>query len=275
MIMLLAMAQLAFVSRLMPAQLTAFIFGIASGAAMIPFTIVKEANPDEVKGSATGAINFLTFATTALLGPLFAHLVGRNFGTGDRVAHFQAGASFWIICILLAIALQCIASRDRTTRRPIPQTKRSPIMAATVAEQLVNSLVKAGVQRIGGVVGDSMNPVTDAMRRSGKIKWIDVRHEETAAFAASAEAQLTGKLAVCGGSCGPGNLHLINGLFDAQRSGAPVLAIAAHIPSTEVGTGYFQETHPERLFQECSHYCELISNPRQAPRVIRSAMQHA
>ncbi len=111
--------------------------------------------------------------------------------------------------------------------------------------------------------------------RRGSIQWIDVRHEETTAFAAGAEAQLAGQLAVCAGSCGPGNLHLINGLYDAHRSGAPVLAIAAHIPSSEVGTGYFQETHPDQLFRECSHYCELVSNPSQAPRVIQSAVQHA
>ena len=148
-------------------------------------------------------------------------------------------------------------------------------MSQTVAEHLVDTLVKAGVQRIYGVVGDSLNPVTDAIRRSDKIQWVHVRHEETAAFAAGAEAQLTGKLAVCAGSCGPGNLHLINGLFDAHRSLAPVLAIAAHIPSSEVGTGYFQETHPDQLFRECSHYCELISNPRQSARVVQSAMQHA
>jgi pyruvate dehydrogenase (quinone) len=147
-------------------------------------------------------------------------------------------------------------------------------MARTVAEHLVDTLARAGVRQIYGVVGDSLNPVTDALRRS-TLKWVDVRHEETAAFAAGAEAQLTGRLAVCAGSCGPGNLHLINGLFDAHRSQAPVLAIAAHIPSSEVGTGYFQETHPEQLFRECSHYCELISNPRQAPRVLQSAVQHA
>src|SRR5208283_1126490 len=131
------------------------------------------------------------------------------------------------------------------------------------------------VQRMYGIVGDSLNPVTDAIRRSRKIQWVHVRHEETAAFAAGAEAQLTGQLAVCAGSCGPGNLHLINGLYDAHRSMAPVLAIAAHIPSTEIGTSYFQETHPDQLFRECSHYCELISNPRQAPRVLQSAIQHA
>src|SRR5271165_3573177 len=148
-------------------------------------------------------------------------------------------------------------------------------MSQTVAEVLIKSLAEAGVQRIFGIVGDSLNPVTDAIRRSGKIRWVHVRHEETAAFAAGAEAQLTGELAVCAGSCGPGNLHLINGLYDAHRSMAPVLAIAAHIPSSEVGTGYFQETHPDQLFRECSHYCELISNPRQMSRVLQSAMQHA
>jgi pyruvate dehydrogenase (quinone) len=135
-------------------------------------------------------------------------------------------------------------------------------------------LAQAGVRQIYGVVGDSLNPLTDALRRSS-ITWVDVRHEESGAFAAGAEAQLTGQLAVCAGSCGPGNLHLINGLFDAHRSQAPVLAIAAHIPSSEIGTGYFQETHPDQLFRECSHYCELISHPGQAPRVIQTALQHA
>jgi pyruvate dehydrogenase (quinone) len=148
-------------------------------------------------------------------------------------------------------------------------------MARTVAEHLVDTLARAGVRQVYGVVGDSLNPVTDALRRNGTLKWVDVRHEETAAFAAGAEAQLTGQLAVCAGSCGPGNLHLINGLYDAHRSLAPVLAIAAHIPSSEIGTGYFQETHPDQLFRECSHYCELVSNPRQAPRVLQSAIQHA
>jgi len=148
-------------------------------------------------------------------------------------------------------------------------------MARTVADELVSRLVEAGVNRIYGIVGDSLNPVTDAVRRNGKLKWIHVRHEETAAFAAGAEAQLTGRLAVCGASCGPGSLHLINGLFDAHRANAPVLAIASHIPSSEIGTGYFQETHPEILFKECSHYCELISNPKQFERVLHSAMQNA
>src|ERR1700683_4349994 len=148
-------------------------------------------------------------------------------------------------------------------------------MAHRVADELISRLVEAGVERLYGVVGDSLNPVTDALRINGKVKWIHVRHEETAAFAAGAEAQLSGKLAACGGSCGPGNLHLINGLFDAHRSNAPVLAIASHIPTSEIGTGYFQETHPEILFKECSHYCEMISNPAQFERVLHIAMQNA
>ncbi|MBD0737963.1 pyruvate dehydrogenase [Streptomyces sp. CBMA29] len=145
----------------------------------------------------------------------------------------------------------------------------------TVAEQFIDVLVRAGVQRMYGVVGDSLNPVVDAVRRNRSIEWVHVRHEEVAAFAAGAEAQLTGKLAACAGSCGPGNLHLINGLYDAHRSMAPVLALASHIPSSEIGTGYFQETHPDQLFRECSHYSELISNPAQMPRVLQTAVQHA
>jgi pyruvate dehydrogenase (quinone) len=148
-------------------------------------------------------------------------------------------------------------------------------MAHRVADELVSRLVEAGVERIYGVVGDSLNPVTDALRLNGKLKWIHVRNEETGAFAAGAEAQLSGRLTACAGSCGPGNLHLINGLFDAHRSNAPVLAIASHIPTSEIGTGYFQETHPEILFKECSHYCELISNPKQFERVLHIAMQSA
>ncbi|WP_405889908.1 pyruvate dehydrogenase [Streptomyces sp. NBC_00133] len=145
----------------------------------------------------------------------------------------------------------------------------------SVAEQFVDILVRAGVQRLYGVVGDSLNPVVDAIRRNSAIDWIQVRHEEVAAFAAGAEAQLTGKLEACAGSCGPGNLHLINGLYDAHRSMAPVLALASHIPSSEIGLGYFQETHPDQLFRECSHYCELISNPQQMPRLLQTAIQHA
>jgi pyruvate dehydrogenase (quinone) len=148
-------------------------------------------------------------------------------------------------------------------------------MPHRVADELIRRLAEAGVERIYGVVGDSLNPVTDALRLNNKVKWVHVRNEEAGAFAAGAEAQLTGKLAACGGSCGPGNLHLINGLFDAHRSNAPVLAIASHIPTSEIGTGYFQETHPENLFKECSHYCELVSNPQQFERVLHIAMQSA
>jgi len=148
-------------------------------------------------------------------------------------------------------------------------------MAGIVADQFVETLVAAGVKRIYGIVGDSLNGLTDAVRRHGKIEWIHVRHEEVAAFAAGAEAHLTGQLAVCAGSCGPGNLHLINGLFDCQRSRVPVLAIAAHIPSPEIGSGYFQETHPQDLFRECSHYCEFISVANQMPRVLEVAIREA
>jgi pyruvate dehydrogenase (quinone) len=148
-------------------------------------------------------------------------------------------------------------------------------MARTVADQLVETLAIAGVKRIYGIVGDSLNGITDALRRQGKIEWIHVRHEEVAAFAASAEAHLTGSLAVCAGSCGPGNLHLINGLFEAHRSRTPVLAVAAQIPSAELGSGYFQETHPESLFRECSHYCELVSGANDMPRTLEIAIRAA
>src|ERR1700731_1715056 len=145
----------------------------------------------------------------------------------------------------------------------------------TVAEIFVETLIAAGVTRIYGVVGDSLNGILEEIRRSKKIDWIGVRHEETAAFAAGAQAHLTGELAVCAGSCGPGNMHLINGLYDCHRSRVPVLALAAQIPSQEIGSGYFQETHPEHLFAQCSHYCELISQPEQMPRVLEIAMQTA
>jgi len=148
-------------------------------------------------------------------------------------------------------------------------------MARTVADQFVETLAAAGVKRIYGIVGDSLNGLTDAIRRHGKIEWIHVRHEEVAAFAAGAEAHLTGELAVCAGSCGPGNLHLINGLFDCHRSRVPVLGIAAQIPSAEIGSGYFQETHPENLFQECSHYCEFVSVANQMPRALEVAIREA
>src|SRR5437868_8589597 len=148
-------------------------------------------------------------------------------------------------------------------------------MTKTVADQFAGILAAAGVKRIYGIVGDSLNGFTDALRRHGGIQWLHVRHEEVAAFAAGADAHLTGGLAVCAGSCGPGNLHLINGLFDCHRSRVPVLAIAAQIPSAEIGGGYFQETRPEHLFAQCSHYCELVSQPEHMPRVLEIAMQTA
>lgn len=146
---------------------------------------------------------------------------------------------------------------------------------STVADYLINTLKRSGVRRVYGLSGDSLNGFTDAIRRTEGFSWEQVRHEETAAFAAAAEAAMTGMLAVCAGSCGPGNLHLINGLFDAQRSRLPVLAIAAHIPNTEIGSQYFQETHPQNLFAECSVYCELISAPEMAPRILQIAMRTA
>ncbi|HUJ44602.1 MAG TPA: ubiquinone-dependent pyruvate dehydrogenase [Opitutaceae bacterium] len=144
-----------------------------------------------------------------------------------------------------------------------------------VADVLVDTLVAAGVKQVYGLAGDSLNGITDSIRTRDNIRWVPVRHEETAAFAAGAEAHLTEQLAVCAGSCGPGNLHLINGLYDCHRSRVPVLAIAAHIPSQEIGSSYFQETRPESLFRECSHYCELISQPEQMPRVLEIAIQTA
>lgn len=145
----------------------------------------------------------------------------------------------------------------------------------SVAEQMVEVLRQAGVERVYGVVGDSLNPVVDAIRRAEGISWVHVRNEEAGAFAAAADAELTGTLAVCAGSCGPGNTHLIQGLYDAQRSGLPVLALASHIPSGQIGTGFFQETHPERVFTDCSSFCELVSTPAQLPRLLRVAVQHA
>src|SRR5262245_15295050 len=148
-------------------------------------------------------------------------------------------------------------------------------MARTAADFMAEALQKAGVRRVYGVVGDSLNGFTDALRRIKSIDWIHMRHEEAAAFAAGAEAHITGELAVCAGSCGPGNLHLINGLYDCHRSRVPVLAIAAHIPSREIGIDYFQATHPERLFAECSHYVELVSTPEQLPQILERAMRTA
>ena len=148
-------------------------------------------------------------------------------------------------------------------------------MKQTVAAYLAKTLESAGVKRIWGVTGDSLNGLSDSLNRMGTIQWMPTRHEEVAAFAAGAQAHLSGELAVCAGSCGPGNLHLINGLFDCHRNRVPVLAIAAHIPSSEIGSGYFQETHPEELFRECSHYCELVSSPEQIPQVLAIAMRKA
>ncbi|MFD0592392.1 thiamine pyrophosphate-binding protein [Catellatospora coxensis] len=148
-------------------------------------------------------------------------------------------------------------------------------MARTVADLMVATLQASGVRRMYGVPGDSLNGLTDALRRDGGITWQHVRHEEAAAFAAAGEAAVTGELAVCAGSCGPGNLHLINGLFDANRSRVPVLAIAAQIPRDEIGSGYFQETHPQELFRECSVYRELVSVPGQLPQVLATALRTA
>src|SRR6202046_2145637 len=149
------------------------------------------------------------------------------------------------------------------------------MMASTVADVMVATLKASGGHRVYGIPCDSLNGFTDALRRAGGITWEHVRPEEAAAFAAAAEAALTGELAVCAASCGPGNLHLINGLFDANRSGVPVLAIAAHIPAPEIGGEYFQETHPQELFRECSVYCELVSTREQLPRILEVAMRSA
>src|SRR4030088_3508048 len=148
-------------------------------------------------------------------------------------------------------------------------------MARTISDLIVETLKNAGVSRVYGLPGDSLNGFTDALRREGTLSWQLVRHEEVAAFAASGEAAVTGELAVCVGSCGPGNLHLINGLFDANRSRVPVLAIAAHIPTAEIGGNYFQETHPQELFRECSVYCELATTPAQFPHILEIAIRSA
>lgn len=146
---------------------------------------------------------------------------------------------------------------------------------STVAEQIVATLAASGVRRVYGVPGDSLNGITDALRKDGRIAWVHVRHEEAGAFAAAADAATTGELAVVVGSAGPGNLHLINGLYDANRSRVPVLAIAAHIPTAEIGTGYFQETHPQELYRESSVYSEYVAHPSQMPHVLEVAMRTA
>ncbi len=163
-------------------------------------------------------------------------------------------------------------STEALERREIRTSHTAP---RTTADVMIATLKASGVRRIYGLPGDSLNGLTDALRRDGELTWQHVRHEEAAAFAAAGEAAVTGQLAVCAASCGPGNLHLINGLFDAQRSGVPVLAIAAHIPRDEIGSEYFQETHPQELFRECSVYAELVSTPEQLPRVLRIAMRAA
>src|SRR4030088_263399 len=160
-------------------------------------------------------------------------------------------------------------------RRSRSETGTTIMAIENVADLIVDTLAQTGVKRVFGVVGDSLNGLTEALRKRKAIDWIHVRHEEVAAFAAAGEAQITGRLAVCAGSCGPGNLHLINGLYDCHRSRVPVLAIAAQIPSHEIGSGYFQETHPEHVFGQCSHYCELISQPEQMPRILEIAIQTA
>jgi pyruvate dehydrogenase (quinone) len=148
-------------------------------------------------------------------------------------------------------------------------------VAKSAAEVMVDTLAESGVKRVYGLPGDSLNGITDAIRQHAEMQWVHVRHEEVAAFAAGAEAHLTGDMVVCAGSCGPGNLHLINGLYDCHRSRVPVLAIAAQIPSAELGTGYFQETHPEILFKDCSYFCELVSDPNNLPRILGIAMKTA
>jgi pyruvate dehydrogenase (quinone) len=148
-------------------------------------------------------------------------------------------------------------------------------MPITIADLIVKTLADAGVRRIWGVTGDSLNGVNASLSKDGRISFMHVRHEEAGAFAAGADAAVTGELAVCAGSCGPGNLHLINGLFDCHRNRVPVLAIASHIPSSEIGLSYFQETHPTDLFRECSDFCEMVTNPRQMPELLHRAMRTA
>src|SRR5258708_22282899 len=178
-------------------------------------------------------------------------------------------------------AIRCLpAKSSKNCKSRMPVCRQVGLVDAavampTVAANIVATLKASGVRRIYGIPGDSLNGFTDALRRDGEIAWEHVRHEEAAAFAASAEAAITGDLAVVAASCGPGNLHLINGLFDANRSRVPVLAIAAHVPRQEIGIGYFQENHPPDLFPECSLYCELASIPEQFPQILGIAMRTA
>jgi pyruvate dehydrogenase (quinone) len=194
---------------------------------------------------------------------------------GDMVFLF-AGALPITLGALRSIWKRDLSARTRHLEQCVSRQRiRRKELAKRVAELFVEVLAGAGVRRIYSVAGDSLNGITDSVWVRKEIEWVGVRHEETAAFAAGAEAALTGKLAVCAGSCGPGNLHLINGLYDCHRSRVPVLAIAAQIPTQEIGSGFFQETHPEHLFKECSHFCELVSQSSQMPRILEIAMQTA
>src|SRR6266576_2663579 len=190
---------------------------------------------------------------------------------GERTRRSVFGCSSSRTCCPLSWKANCTVS----IRKIWPKPKKGSGMSKKVADLLVDVLAEAGVQRIYGVVGDSLNGITDSIRVKKNLEWVHVRHEEVGAFAAGAEAHLTGKLAVCAGSCGPGNMHLINGLYDCHRNRVPVLAIAAQIPSNEIGIDYFQATHPESLFKECSHYTELVSHPDRLPQVLLRAMRVA
>jgi pyruvate dehydrogenase (quinone) len=178
------------------------------------------------------------------------------------------------------LPVPCMVPQERCRGAKLaPSYSTEPKGAATSrptpAEQLIDVIRQAGAKRVDGVVGDSLNPVVDAIRRADGIEWVHVRNEEAGAFAAAAEAQLTGRLAVCAGSCGPGNTHLVQGLYDAHRTARRCSRSPSHIPSTQIGTGFFQETHPERPFLECSHFCELVSQTEQMPRLARVAVRHA
>src|SRR5690625_4056684 len=167
--------------------------------------------------------------------------------------------------------------RTRAGTRPgVPRPGRFTMARSTTfAQLLVTQLRDIGVERIYGVVGDSLNPVVEAVRTTEGIEWVYVRNEEAGAFAAGAEARVTGKLAVCAGSSGPGNTHLVQGLFDAHRDGAPVLAIASHIPSQKIGPGFFQETHPDILYRECSHCSEMVNSGEHGATLLHIAIQTA
>jgi pyruvate dehydrogenase (quinone) len=218
-------------------------------------------------------------ATIGLLAstPVLHWLENRRSIAGARLL---IAAAMTVVGLALILGSVCVQRGGPGCQRLLAGTRvvsngKELVVSATVADVMVATLKASGVRRVYGILGDSLNGFTDALRRDGAITWEHVRHEEAAGFAAAAEAALTGELAVCAASCGPGNLHLINGLFDANRSGAPVLAIAAHIPREEIGGSYFQETHPQELFRECGVYCELVSVPDQLPRILEIAMRAA